>query len=197
MKKILLSALAVFTLSFGYAQEEDQSSIGGFDKGDVVISGNVGFGSESTGDVKSNDLAFAPRVAYFVTQNIATGVKLGVGSSKAENGVADTKDATSLSAGLFGRYFFTPAKKFSLFGELGFDYVTENDKLADVKNNGFDLGVGPGICYFVSEHLAIDAGWGALGYSTRKADTTGAEATNKVGFNLNLTDINFGLVYKF
>ena len=93
----------------------------------------------------------------------------------------------------------TSASKFSVFGELGFDYNSQDNKLAaaDGKSTGFGVAVGPGICYFVSSNFAIEANWGALGYDTMKNEADGAEAVNSFGFNVDLADINFGLAYKF
>ena len=45
MKKILLSALAVFAFSFANAQEETSSF--GFSKGDFILEGNIGITSVS------------------------------------------------------------------------------------------------------------------------------------------------------
>ena len=109
----------------------------------------------------------------------------------------DTVDANEFAVGAFGRYYFAPASQFSLFTELGVDYFSGDDKLADVGYDGFDVAFAPGISYFVSKNFAIEATVGVLGYSTTEADFDGAESTDNFNVGLNFEDISFGVVYKF
>ena len=81
MKKIILTAVAVFGFAFANAQEEEKGN-GGFAKGDVFVSGAVTFGSSKTGDFKANAFEIAPKVGYFVTENIAVGASVGFQSLK-------------------------------------------------------------------------------------------------------------------
>ena len=76
MKKVLLSAVALLAFGFANAQEEGKGN-GGFAKGDVFVSGAVTFGSSKTGDFKANAFEIAPKVGYFVTENIAVGASVG------------------------------------------------------------------------------------------------------------------------
>ena len=163
----------------------------------MMISGAFGFETESYADSKESSFEIAPRFSYFVSDNIAVGAKIGFMSMKGDNGTVDTLDAQTLSLGAFGRYYMTPASKFSVFAELGFDYNSTDDKLADAKLNGFDLGVGPGVSYFLSDAFAIEASWGMLNYATEKGDWTGAESTDTFGLGLDMRDLTFGLAYKF
>ena len=205
MKKLLLSALAVCAFTFSNAQEtETTESNGGFAKGDMMISGAFSIGSTSNvngaKDVNSSSFEFAPKFGYFVSDNIAVGAKISYGVDKMENSVADTQDDQTLKAGAFGRYYFTPASKFSVFGELGVDYVTMEDKLdgvIDGKDSGLDLGVGVGVSYFISNSFALEANWGALGYDTMKNEADGAESENNFSLGLDTRDLAIGLVYKF
>lgn len=202
MKKVLMTAVALFAFGFANAQE---STGEGFSKGNVFVSGSVGFGTESTGDQKMNGFNFSPKGAYFVTDNIAVGAALGFSSSKEEDASPIEEKNTEFSAGVFGRYYFTPASKFSVFGQLGVNmnsYKNEVENTASgvtvsTKGNGFDVMLSPGVSYFLSNHFAIEASFGALGYETTKPDADGAESTDTFGLNLNLSSINFGLVYKF
>ena len=196
MKKIILTALAVVSFTLASAQEENSN---GFTKGDVFISGSFGFGSEKTGDNKTNTFNISPRVGYFVSENIAAGARINFSSEKRELGTnEETLSITTLGA--FGRYYFSPTSKFSLFGELGVDYVAskfEEEGEPDDKANGFGLGLAPGVSYFISNNFALEATWGILGYRTVKPDVDNAESTNNFDFGVNLDNINLGLVYKF
>jgi outer membrane protein len=192
MKKVLLvAAVAVFGLS---ANAQEETTNGGFAEGDLFISGSVGYSSESTGDVKSNQFEIIPRLGYFVSENIALGLQLGYQSSKDETPTGDT-EANTFTVGAFGRYYFMPASQFSLFGQLGIDYIsTDYDAY---KESGFGVALAPGISYFVSNNIALEATFGILGYKTVEPDVDGSEPTNTFNFGVDMSDINFGIVYKF
>lgn len=203
MKKVILSALAVMT--FGFASAQDKTSSEGFSKGDVFISGSVGISSSKTGDFKENNLNFSPRAAYFVDDNIAVGLALGYGTQKIDAGASATNSQTSIGA--FGRYYMTPSSKFSLFGQLGVNFVSndfefgvdaDGDLVAlDGKSKGFNIGFAPGFNYFVSDNFAIETSIGVLGYSSDDNGGNGAEKTNTFELGLDFSNVMFGLTYKF
>lgn len=195
MKKLLVvGAVALFA-----SMNAQETETVGFNKGNTFITGSVGFDSEKTGDVKVNNFTISPSAAYFITSNVALGARVVYDNAKAENGPLEAKTDT-FTAGIFGRYYFMPASKFSIFAELGADYGTASTKVTGsdkFKANGFGIEFAPGINYFLSNHFALEAKWGVLGYNSVKPDVNGATATNKFGFGVNLSDINLGLVYKF
>lgn len=197
MKKLLFAAIALFTFSFTNAQEE--SSDGGFSQGDVFISGSFGLGSQKytvEGNYKESNFDIMPRVGYFVSENIALGLGLGYSTSSVqatEN--ADKSKVNTIAAQAFGRYYFTPASKFSVFGQLAFEYASVD--FDPVKVNGFGFELAPGVNYFLSKNFALEASWGALSYASAKADVTGAESSTDFQLGLDLDNINLGLVYKF
>lgn len=195
MKKVILSAIAV--MAFGFANAQEQKGNAGFAKGDLFISGAVGIGSTKTGDEKTTGFEIEPKLGYFVTEKIAVGGKLGYASLKAENAFGDTEDSNTFTIGAFGRYYFTPASQFSLFGQLGVDYSSVDDKLADNKANEIGAGLGLGLSYFVSNNFAIEAGWAGLQYTSNDNGGDGAEKTNSFGLAADLRSINLGLTYKF
>jgi len=195
MKKIVLSAVAILAFGFANAQE---STGKGFSTGDVFISGSVGINSEKTGDQKESGFEISPKVGFFVTDNIAIGGRLGFSSDKEENAAGvETLDESRLTVGVFGRYYFTPASDFSLFGQLGLDYSTVDNKLADAQENEIGANLGLGLSYFVSSNFAIEATWAGLGYLSNDNGGDGAEKTNSFGLGANLDSINLGVVYKF
>ena len=196
MKKVILSVAAVFAFGFANAQETVSE---GFSKGDVFINGALSFGTSKTGDNKTTGFEVAPSVGYFVTENIAVGVRLGFASDKTEEvGEAELKQ-TTFNVGAFGRYYFTPASKFSFFGELGVNYG--NSKIeqgpGEYKENNFGVQVAPGVSYFLSSNIALEASFGILGFNTVDPDVDGADKRNSFDFGLDTRDIRLGLVYKF
>ncbi|KFF05040.1 outer membrane beta-barrel protein [Flavobacterium reichenbachii] len=184
MKKIILAAIAVMGFTFANAQTA------GFAKGDVFISGAFNVGSQKTGDNKSSDFTLVPSVGYFVTENIAIGAKLGFGSTK----VGDDK-TNDFTAGAFGRYYFTPASQFSVFGQAGLDFT--NSKAGEFKSNEVGVNLGLGLSYFLSKHFAIETTWAGLGYNVNNNGGHGAEKTNSFGLGTDLRDVSFGVIYKF
>ncbi len=194
MKKLLvLGAVALF----GAMNAQETSE--GFVKGNTFITGTVGVTSTKTGDFKESGFTISPSVGHFVSENIAVGARLGFNNVTEDDGEDKVKTNT-FSAGLFGRYYWMPASKFSIFAELGVDYANasvDNGVTDKLKANGFGFEFAPGINYFLNNHFALEAKWGVLGYNTVKPDVDGAKATNNFNFGVNLSDINLGLVYKF
>ena len=204
MKKVLLSAVALLAFGFANAQEEEKGN-GGFAKGDVFVSGAVTFGSSKTGDFKVNAFEIAPKVGYFVTENIAVGASVGLQSLKFDNGSADATNS-GLGLGAFGRYYFTPANKFSLFAELGIDYTSFDEEFdaesGTVYGSSFEskelgFGLGAGMNYFVSSNFSIEAGVAVLGYSSNDNGGNGADKTNTFSFGGDWRAVTFGVNYKF
>ena len=186
-----MTAAAVFAFGFANAQE------GGFSKGDVFVTGSFGIMSEKEGNLKSTGFEFAPKAGFFVTSNIAVGGTLGYANLKEENGNLKTEDRSQFNIGAFGRYFFTPASKFSLFGELGVNHSSINNNINDAKEKEIGANVGLGLNYFVSKNFSIEATWAGLGFSSNDNGGNGADKTNSFGIGADLSSINFGLTYKF
>ena len=200
MKKIILTVAAVFAFGFANAQDKKESSEG-FSKGDVFVTGAFSLGSTNNknNDEKTSSFEIAPQVNYFVTENISVGLKVGFASDKADVNGVDTQDDSSVSFGLAGRYYFTPASKFSLFGELGAEYVSTTDNLStpEFKVNGFGAGLGLGMNYFVSSNFSIEAGVAVLNFASAKADVAGAENVSAFSFGGDWRAVSFGVNYKF
>ena len=199
MKKIILSAIAILTIGLANAQSKGTSE--GFSKGNIFVTGGFSLNNrtDNATDVKTNSFAIAPQVNYFVTENISVGAKVGYGSSVTKNATVDLSDQSVLTFGVQGRYYFTPASKFSLFTGLGFDYdsITNNLSNPKTKVNGFELGLGLGLNYFVSENWGIEATFAGLSYGTSKSDATGAKSTDTFSLGANLSAVTFGVNYKF
>ncbi len=106
---------------------------------------------------------------------------------------------STVTFGLQGRYYFTPASKFSLFTGLGFDYNSKTNNLStpEVKTNGFDVTLGLGLNYFVAENWSIEANFAALNFASEKVDVSGAENETSFGLGANMRAISFGVNYKF
>ena len=195
MKKLLfITAMAVLGLTNVNAQEETTS---GFQNGDLYVSGEIGFTSFKQADAKSNQFTFSPSLGYFVSDHIALELGLAIGSNKSSN-----DDKTNVIGGELGAiYYCTPSNQFSFTVGAGFTYQSYTFKPSsatpDSKTNVFGFAVSPGLSYFVSKNVALRGSIGALSYTSSKDDFDGAEAANQFNINLDLSDFNFGIVYKF
>ncbi len=200
MKKLLLSAAAVMAFATMSAQE---TATTGFSGGDSFLTGSLGYSSTKTGDFKTDEFTITARYGYFVTNNIAIGPQIaymsGTTMEEGPFGELVDVDTNAFEVGAFGRYYFTPARNFSFFGQLELAYGTAKSEteFGEVKANGFGVQLAPGISYFVSDHIAFEATFGLLGYNTVKPDVDGAESTDTFQIGADFTQINFGMVYKF
>ena len=198
MKKLLFAAAAVFAFGMANAQEGETS---GFAKGDVFVTGafSVSGTNNKNTDEKTSYFEIAPQVNYFLTENISLGAKIGYTSDKAEANSVDTMDESTIAFGLVGRYYLTPASKFSLFGQLGVEYMSMTDNLStpEFKVNGFGAGLGLGLNYFVSSNFSIEASVAALEFASAKADVPNAENVTAFGFGGDWRSVSFGVNYKF
>lgn len=181
-----------------FAQETSTSEGKGFSKGDFVLTGSVGFASEKIGDIKTNGFVFSPSAAYFLTDNISLGLFVGVAGLKEEEPTGPEAKTTDFMVGPQARYYFTPKNDFSLFLQLTAQFQTSKFEQGPIesKQNGFGASFSPGVSYFVSPHFALQATVGAIGFETMKDKDTDVKRDNFAAA-VDLTNINFGLVYKF
>lgn len=200
MKKSLLSIVALLAVSALSAQESETAGEG-FKKGDAFLSGSVGYNTQKDDVSKSHVFKVSPAVGFFVTENIALGASLSYTSRKTDPvapGV-DTK-SNSYGVGVFGRYYFTPANRFSFFGAVSAGYnnnKTESTGSPDLTGNGFGVQAGPGINYFISPRFSLQTSLGLLSYGSSKTKSGSAESTS-TGFDasLDFSNLSFGLLYK-
>lgn len=201
MKKLFLAGAVAF---FGMAQAQETQTPG-FVKGDVFITGAVGYANQERGTEEGNRFTIAPSVGFFVSPNFALGARVGYVNEKFSGNdteIFENKTET-FTVGAFGRYFWTPVNRFSLFGEVNASYGnikytnTYDNVSFDSKADGFEMGIAPGINYFITKNFALEATWGVLSYNSIKPDADGAEATENFNVGLDLNDLSLGLVYKF
>lgn len=184
-----------------HAQEQTTASEG-FNKGDIFITGSGGFFSQKQYDTKTTGFNIGPSAGYFVSEKIALGARLSYATVKNDKTDFNPENKQqSLTAGLFGRYYFTPQNKFSIFGQLGADYThykMEATGTTTSERNGWGVAAGPGFNYFITPHLALESFFGAISYgsSTTEVGSVSADA-NTFNINLSLSSINLGLTYKF
>jgi outer membrane protein len=206
MKKIILTVAAVFALSFANAQEKKEGGAG-LASGDVVLTGNMGFASETKGDLKSSGFVLSPGLGYMMSDNLMLLGQVSIKSGSGNETLGNDAKSSGLALGAGVRYFFTPADNFSL--SLGGQLSYSSDKTnvlevlgvptlltTDQTTKTIGLSVPVGLHYFMNDNFAINATWGGLGYSSAKVDVANAKATNTMGLGLTMSSVSFGLLYK-
>ncbi|AXT51007.1 hypothetical protein D1818_09280 [Aquimarina sp. BL5] len=227
MKTTLLLFITAITLSSIYAQEDSSF---GFEKGDFTISGTMNYSYQNSESFRNNiegesykfetkghNFSIIPEIGYFISSHLMAGLKFGYISSKTENYDNDLYDFSSkgkgYSTGIFGRYYFSPQKRVSLFIELNAGYQmikTDSDRIFQVnnlttstdKNESYNMTAAPGINLFVNKNLSLTSRIGSIGYSHIKDsfnDSDGDIGTNKrdrFNANISLSSLYFGVLYR-
>jgi len=202
MKKIILTAVAVFALSFAYAQEKKETGFG-YAKGDIILGGIFKSSSLTDGinggDTKTSSLTIGPDVNYFMTDNVALELGISLGTTK----YADGKSGTTYTVLVGERYYFLNlGERFKTYTNFGLKFVSDDNNIGVGDNNTISLGVGAGIGmnYFITSRIAID--FGLANIIDYKAISKGANSSTS--FDVNLNEFNnffskptFGVSYKF
>jgi outer membrane protein len=215
MKKVLLSAVAL--LAFGFANAQEEAKTFGFAQGNMFLEGNINFSTSkedfgSGFEDTSTNFNFNPKAGYFLTDKIALGVELGIGSSKFEEsfpGGSDESTSNNFGAGVFARYYFLDlGQRFKTYTEAGLGFGSqkwEENGTEVRKDSNFGLGIDLGIQYFVTPQMAINFGLGdVLSFQSGKSEFPGGGETKSTELNGNFNVFNnffsaaqFGLTYKF
>lgn len=205
MKKIVLAAVIALASVQANAQEF------GFNEGDVIVEGMLGYNSEDNTqtEIKSSEFVFSPKAGYFVTNEFVLGMQLLFGTDTVDNYGLNTENKNSaVGLGVFGRYYFAElGQRFKVYSELGVGFTSYKDenRVASVttssKAKGFGINAGLGFNYFVTPKVAINFGLSDLvGYNTYKPENS--NSTNNLHLNINnfnnfFDSARFGMTFKF
>ena len=205
MKKVLLfAAFAAFAMTNVNAQDEDSS---GLSKSDIYMTGTVGFNSSTdtnttAGVATESDesgTVFSPTIGYMVSDNIA--LEAGLSYSSSDDATEKT-DGTEFQIG--ARWFMNPGDKFSLSVGVGLGFGTETTTTVgstyESETSGLAFAIAPAINYWMSDSWGLFAEIAAFEYSSEEDsnnDNSNTDETTSTGLNVDLSNINFGLVYKF
>jgi hypothetical protein len=103
----------------------------------------------------------------------------------------------------FGRYYLISGTG-GLFAEAsvynGFGSNKEYDETETLKESVFDFsaGISPGVYYYVTSRLSLEAKFGWLGFETSvTGDDESKDITNYFGLNISPDSFTFGLTYTF
>jgi len=211
MKKVTLLTIA---LTFAAAM----SSFAQTSKGTLFLGGGLGFTSssqkatakfggttvETDGD-KATQFSIVPGVGYFIADKLAVGLDLSISTNSFQTPDNNDPDDYTKTTGTtfafkpYARKYWMVGDNFGFTGTLGVGVGFGSSKVevkagnTTVTNDGpkttdLEIGVTPGIVFFPTNKVGIEANFGFIGYSssTAKTDLGG-------GDELKITDSTFGL----
>ncbi|WP_217604210.1 hypothetical protein [Chitinophaga sp. GbtcB8] len=153
--KLTLVAVAVFCSSVVVAQTQQGNIMVGGD----ISNFNLNFLGGGGGTAFQMDLT--PKVAYFIKDGLAIGGygRLSLVTAK------DAGTATTYGIGALGRYFVEDknvrklefSKRSRFFVEANAGFGGSSNSKTSASTTGLDLGVGPGIAYFITPNVSLEA----------------------------------------
>ena len=164
----------------------------------VYVGGGVGLQSSSYDGNSETFFKLMPEIGYNLNEDWAVGITVGYGESKTtikEGNVKATAKVKSFEIAPYARYTFAKFDKVNLFVDGTVDYL-HTDNAGD-KNNTFSIGLKPGVAVNLNDKLSFVAHAGFLGYQNSKDDYEGAKAANTFGFDLDGSNLSFGVYYNF
>jgi hypothetical protein len=216
MKKLLLLITISLSALTCYSQTE---------KGKKMIGGQLRFSGYNSSNVDSSTISkvniasfsINPRVGYFIKDNFAVGI---IGnftiSGSNRNDVYSKSKGISIGFGIggFGRYYKKINDKFLFFvnGDILYSHSpytryenTSNTVTRVITTETFyhtiSIAVSPGLVYFPSSKLGIEASFGNLFYNYEHYKKSLSYAnyvnTNSYGFNLSSASFLLGMNYYF
>ena len=146
MKKLLLF---ITVLSFGITtvNAQDEATYG-YEAGDWVLGGGVTFGSMDMGGVETKMNTIAPQVGYFLNENSALGLNIGLMSTDLDG----TKESNTDFGLAYYNYFMDLGEKTKVWWAVGFG-TSSGDSFADAQTR---IGSGIGMNYFMNENIVVN-----------------------------------------
>lgn len=130
-------------------------------KGNIMVGGDLAGFKVGLQKGASVNLSIQPKLGYFVKDNIALGgyVNIGVDYAKSRG------TTVTYGIGAFGRYYVSDPrldllKHTRFFGEANVGIGGANTKKAgepSITTNGLEFGVGPGVAYFITPNIGLEA----------------------------------------
>ncbi|APZ44978.1 hypothetical protein BW723_01145 [Polaribacter reichenbachii] len=205
MKKLLLITLLIANTIYAQEKKEKVNIL----KNTWLIGGKISLSSTNAETTDNNTskgygISLNPEIGFTIKNNLVLGLGLGYDYYKNENTDAlnYSRSRNVLSIAPYVKKFIPINSHllFSLKGEARFS--TDENKNSDStnlsRNKTFFVGFRPGITYFLSKRISLDANIGSIGYShfNRKYDTNDETyKSNSFNLNLNSSDFLFGFTY--
>jgi opacity protein-like surface antigen len=161
-------------------------------------------GSTTENNGTTTYLSILPMAGYFLSEKIAFGAGIGVDASfyKLSGGSPEKSNSVTFVFNPFARYYlisgtgglFAEAFIRTGIGSTKDFYETTTDTQ---KSTDFSMGVAPGVYYYITSKLALEAKFGWLGFrseATNLGEDT-KDITNTFGFQFTPDSFVFGVTY--
>ena len=211
----------IFTIALLLTPQHSDASVPG--EGAVFGGGGLLFNMQNEeiegsafGDIDQSSSTFSitPRIGYYLTDEFVVGLGFGVELITIEDNLEDTEASRSVySVGPFVRYSEEIAGNLRIYGEVGAMLGTgsgeeetpgSNDINADIST--LEVGLRPGLTYYLSESFAIEPSFGFFGFQSESISTEeelvdGLVAVNQESseftIDLSLSTISLSMHYYF
>lgn len=183
--------------------------------GTIFVGGDIGLSvgnnkskndNTTTTNYKKADYSFLPQIGYFIDDIIAVGVKTGMsgGIDKYENNAYEKISSSYFVFNPFARYYIINQKG-GLFAEadmslrFGKSKTTYSNVIDEDNSTNIFIGLKPGIYYYISDRIVLQAFYGWLGYQSiiNKEDNDNKSIDNTFGVNISSNSFAFGFAYEF
>jgi hypothetical protein len=216
MKKHFIVVLLYVICIQAYSQPE---------KGRLITGGNIGFFITSddtktdTSSIRNSTVRgvkFLPMAGYFLSNNIAVGVRTGIDYRKEETpqALSQKKLRTMVEINPFARYYFwkyssgnglfSVAGAVGLFTDLSLSAGFGREKqytgtdIVSKKMQNLSFGISPGIFYYLTNRFSFEAKLGWIGFKSETVDDGGKKNTvNNYGINLSPESFMLGVNFTF
>ncbi|MBK6997209.1 MAG: hypothetical protein IPH31_20680 [Lewinellaceae bacterium] len=177
-----------------------------------ILGGNIGFSSQKQvydfdgdeSEIKLTNLTLIPRFG-FAFGDFWAGLDVGISSLKAEEEEFDYEFKSSVTTvSPFIRYIKKPTENFGVWveGQAGFSFGKSEEDGDDLaKYAGINIGLRPGVIFFINDMLSFEASFGRLGFSqTTVEDAEDSDykvKTSEVGFSANNNGVDLAPLFYF
>lgn len=190
MRKLVL--LSIGLLYCGAIQAQIQ-------KGAVQFGGSANWNTTDSGPLQVILLDIQPNAGYFISDRTSLGLLLGYNSTNRDtfinNNIAELTD-NLFQYGVYARFHKSLNEKLYLYlqpsirfgsGEIEFfpNQSTDIDQT--------DLGLTPGLTYFLSENWALEMRLGSIVYSSVNTSNTSSFERDQFAINLGLSNVGIGM----
>ena len=180
--------------------------------GKFFIGGNLSFytvtdKTKTGGTTQSNStdhyFTFLPMGGYFISDKLAVGARTGIDIQvyKTPDAFMDKEVVSTFVINPFGRYYLISGTG-GLFAEASVYTGIGSDKeyyeAETFKSNifNFSMGVSPGVYYYITSRLSLEAKFGWLGFETNvTSEDDTKDVTNYFGLSIAPDSFMFGLTY--
>lgn len=185
------------------------------DQGNFIIGSTVGFstsnskvtlmstGTDEQGKGPSSlQVSIAPKVGYFIIDDLALGLGMDFTFSSLKEPNTDRTDDSDLLFGPFARYYLPVEEDMAFFVETNFGFGNSSDDQfigegrQSIKTNIFALGVGPGFTVISDQGIGIEAIF-KYNFARSKFNTDIAGVTTETITQTNQFDVSIGIQFYF